>query len=450
LFILSIFISLLDIKIQSSYTFKTLHKKRIFMKPQTQALHTGYENDAFGAMAVPLYQTTAYDFGTAQTAANRFALKELGPIYTRLNNPTTEIFETRMSALEHGAGALAVASGQAAIFYAVANLASAGDTILVARKIYGGATTLLTHTLAQFGIKAKLFDSDDANDLESQIDDTTKAIFFESLSNPHISISDFDAITSVAKKYKIVTVCDNTVATPFLCRPLDLGVDVVVHSASKYISGQGLAIGGAIVEREKLNELLIDNPRYPQFNTPDKSYHGLVYATLPFPIYTLRARLSLIRDIGAAISPFNSWQLIQGLETLSVRIKTHSQSALEVAKYLNSHPKVSLVRYPGLKSDEHHEKLLRYFHTPLASGLIHVDLQSPELATKLANDTKLFSVVVNIGDSKSLITQPAATTHQQVPKEELAASGVTESTVRLSIGLEDPQDLIDDLASVLG
>jgi O-acetylhomoserine (thiol)-lyase len=420
------------------------------MTPQTQALHVGYENNEFGAMAVPLYQTTAYDFGSAQKAANLFALKELGPIYTRLNNPTTQILETRMAALERGAAGLAVASGQSAIFYAIINLAIAGDSILVARKIYGGATTLLTHTLAQFGIKAKTFDSDDAHDLESQIDETTKAIFFETLSNPHVSVSDFDAITSVAKKYGIVTVCDNTVATPLLCRPLEHGVDVVVHSASKYVSGQGLAIGGVIVEREGLNELLIDNPHYPQFNTPDASYHGLVYATLPFPIYTLRARLSLIRDMGAAISPFNAWQLIQGLETLSVRIKAHSQSALEIARFLKAHPKVRVVGYPGLEDDAHHEKLLRYFHTPLASGLIHVELESEELAIALVDNTKLFSVVVNIGDSKSLITHPASTTHQQVPVAQLAASGVTPSTVRLSIGLESTQDLIDDLASVLG
>jgi len=401
-------------------------------------------------MAVPLYQTTAYDFGSAQTAANRFALKELGPIYTRLNNPTTEVFETRMAALERGTGALAVASGQSAILYSIINLAIAGDSILVAKKIYGGATTLLTHTLAQFGIKAKTFDSDDGYDLESKIDETTKAIFFETLSNPHVSISDFDAITSVAKKYGVVSVCDNTVATPFLCRPLELGVDVVVQSASKYISGQGLAIGGVIVEREGLNELLINNPRYPQFNTPDASYHGLVYADLPFPIYTLRARLSLIRDMGAVISPFNAWQLIQGLETLDIRIKAHSQNAQEVAKYLKSHPKVRFVAYPGIEDDAHHEKLLRYFHTPLASGLIHVELESQELATALVDNTKLFSVVVNIGDSKSLITHPASTTHQQVPAKDLEASGVTPSTIRLSIGLESSQDLINDLASVLG
>lgn len=420
------------------------------MTPQTQALHAGYENEVYGAMAVPLYQTTAYNFGSAQKAANLFALKELGPIYTRLNNPTTEIFESRMAVLERGAGALAVASGQSAIFYSIVNLAIAGDTILVARKIYGGATTLLTHTLAQFGIKAKLFDSDDAHDLESQIDDNTKAIFFETLSNPHVSISDFDAITAVAKKYGVVTICDNTVSTPLLCRPLELGVDVVVQSASKYISGQGLAIGGVIVEREGLNDLLIKNPRYPQFNTPDASYHGLVYADLPFPIYTLRARISLIRDMGAAISPFNAWQLIQGLETLSARMPVHSHNALEVAHYLKSHPKIRFVAYPGLEDDAHHEKLLRYFHTPLASGLIHVEVESQELATKLVDDTKLFSVVVNIGDSKSLITHPASTTHQQVPAEELAISGVTPTTVRLSIGLESSQDLIDDLASVLG
>lgn len=420
------------------------------MTQETQALHVGYDKAAFGAMAVPLYQTTAYDFGSLETAANRFALKELGPIYTRLNNPTTEVFESRIAAVEQGAAAIATASGQAAIFYAVANLATAGDNILVAKKIYGGATTLLTHTFKQFGVQAKQFDSDNAEDLEALIDEKTKAIFFESLSNPHVSISDFEAITRIAKKHGVITICDNTVATPFLCQPLTLGVDVSVHSASKYINGQGTAIGGAIVEREGLNALLIDNPRYPQFNTPDASYHGLVYASLPFPLFTLRVRLSLIRDIGATVSPFNAWLLTQGLETLWIRIQAHSQNALKIAQYLHEHPRVQLVRYPGLHDDPSHAKLTRYFKHPLASGLIHVEIESEALAKRLVDETKLFSVVVNIGDSKSLITHPASTTHQQVPVSELEASGVTPKVIRLSVGLENADDLIADLASVLG
>ena len=450
--ILTTLINLLDIIKELYYTFinTSILNKGNHMTQETQALHSGYDKAAFGAMAVPLYQTTAYDFGSLETAANRFALRELGPIYTRLNNPTTEILESRMAALEGGSAALATASGQSAIFYAIANLAKAGDNILVAKKIYGGATTLLTHTFKQFGVTAKLFDSDKAEDLEGLIDASTKAIFFESLSNPHISISEFDTIVQVAQKHGIVTVCDNTVATPILCQPLSLGVDVVVHSASKYINGQGTAIGGIITERKGLNDLLIDNPRYPQFNEPDESYHGLVYAQLPFPLFTLRARLSLIRDIGAAISPFNSWLLIQGLETLFVRIKAHSESALKVAQYLHEHPSVTLVGYPGLHSDAHHTKLNRYFKFPHASGLIHIELESEELAKRLVNETKIFSVVVNIGDSKSLITHPASTTHQQVSATELEASGVNNRVVRLSIGLENTDDLINDLASVLG
>lgn len=420
------------------------------MKPQTSALRAGNENEVFGSMAVPLYQSSAYDFKTSEVAANRFALKELGPIYTRLNNPTVEVLEKRLAILEKGAASLATASGQAAIFYAVANLARAGDNILVANKIYGGATTLLTHTLKNFGIEARLFDSDKANDLEEKIDENSKAIFFESLSNPHVCICEFEAIAKIAKKYSIVTICDNTVATPTLCNPLELGCDIVVHSISKYIGGQGLCIGGALIEREGLNSLLINNPKYPQFNTPDPSYHGLVYADLPFPIFTLRARLSLLRDLGASIAPFNAWQFIQGLETLAIRMRAISDSALKVATYLSENENVKLVLYPGLKTDPSYEKLCKYFNSTLSSGLIHLELKDENLAKELVDKTKLFSVVVNIGDSKSLITHPASTTHQQLSKEALNEQGINPKVVRLSIGLEDPQDLIEDLKNILG
>lgn len=420
------------------------------MKQQTQALHHGYDKQAFGTMSVPIYQTTAYDFGSAEHAANLFALKELGPIYTRLNNPTTDVLESRIAALEKGEAAIATASGQAAIFYAVANLAEVGDNIIVAKKIYGGATTLLTHTLKRFGISAKLFDSDSADDLEALIDDKTKAIFFESLSNPQIAIPELDKIVSIAQKYNIITICDNTVATPALFNPLTHGVDVTVHSASKYICGQGSAIGGLIVEAKGLNAKLIDNPRYPQFNEPDESYHGLVYATLPFPIFTLRVRLSLIRDIGAAIAPFNSWLLIQGLETLNVRIKEHSRNAYKVAKFLSTHPKVKKVSYPGLESDPLHVRAKHYFKDAMTSGLLSFEVADLESAKHILNTTKIFSVVVNIGDSKSIITHPASTTHQQVPPTELEKAGIGAGLIRLSIGLEDADDLIEDLKSALG
>lgn len=420
------------------------------MTQETLALHHGYDKQNFGTMSVPIYQTTAYDFETAERAANLFALKELGPIYTRLNNPTTDVLEARAAAVEYGEAAIATASGQAAIFFAVANLAEAGDNILVAKKIYGGATTLLTHTLKRFGIKAKVFDSDSADDLESLIDDSTKAIFFETLSNPQIAIPNIEKIVQIAQKYNIISIADNTVATPILLQPLTLGVDVVVHSASKYISGQGSAIGGLIVEAKGLNAKLIGNPRYPQFNEPDESYHGLVYATLPFPIFSLRVRLSLIRDIGAVISPFNSWLLIQGLETLSVRIKEHARNAYKVASFLASHPKVKSVSYPALESDPQHERAKKYFKEGMTSGLLSFEVESLEKAKYILNTTKLFSVVVNIGDSKSIITHPASTTHQQLSKEELEKAGVKEGVIRLSIGLENADDLIEDLKIALG
>ena len=420
------------------------------MTQETLALHHGYDKQHFGTMSVPVYQTTAYDFGSAETAANRFALRELGPIYTRLNNPTTDVLEARIAALENGEAAIATASGQAAIFFAVANLAEAGDNIIIAKKIYGGATTLLTHTIKRFGIKAKIFESDNADDLESLIDDKTKAIFFETLSNPQIAIPNIEKIVAIAQKYNIVTIADNTVATPILFQPLNHGIDVSVHSASKYINGQGSAIGGLIIERKGLNEKLIGNPRYAHFNEPDESYHGLVYAGLPFPIFSLRIRLSLIRDIGATISPYNSWLLIQGLETLSLRIKEHSRNAYKVASFLKSHPKVKKVAYPGLESDPLHDRAKKYFKEALTSGLLSFEVEDLEFAKHILNTTKLFSVVVNIGDSKSIITHPASTTHQQLSLEELELSGIKQGLIRLSIGLENADDLIEDLKIALG
>lgn len=420
------------------------------MHQETLALHFGYDQEGFGAMSVPVYQTTAYDFGSAETAANRFALRELGPIYTRLNNPTTDVLEKRIAAVENGEAAIATASGQAAIFYAVANLAEVGDNIIVAKKVYGGSTTLLTHTLKRFGIEARVFESDKADDLEALVDEKTKAIFFESLSNPQIAIPNIEKIVAVAQKYNIISICDNTVATPILFQPFAHGIDVSVHSASKYINGQGSAIGGLVVEAKGLNAKLIGNPRYPQFNEPDESYHGLVYADLPFPIFSLRIRLSLIRDIGATISPYNAWLLIQGLETLSLRVKEHSRNAYKVAKFLASHPKVKKVSYPGLESDALHIRAKQYFKEAQTSGLLSFEVEDFEFAKHILNSTKLFSVVVNIGDSKSIITHPASTTHQQLSHEELELAGVKEGLIRLSIGLENADDLIQDLKIALG
>ncbi|WP_418187118.1 O-acetylhomoserine aminocarboxypropyltransferase/cysteine synthase family protein [Aliarcobacter lanthieri] len=421
------------------------------MQKETIAIHTGYDKKgANGEMAVPISQTTAYAFRDSTHAANLFALKELGAIYTRLNNPTTDIFEQRYAQLENGAAALATSSGAAAIFYSIINIAEAGDNILIADKLYGGSVTLFHFTLKRLGISVKVFDNDEASDLESLIDDKTKAIFFESLSNPQIAIPNIEKIVQVAQKYGIITICDNTVATASLFNPINFGVDVVVHSTSKYTSGNGTALGGVIVERDNLAEFFKQNKdRYPHFSTPDASYHGLVYTEVPLPNFCLRARLSLARDIGAVPSPHNSWLLIQSLETLSLRVDKHSDNALEVAKFLESHPKVKKVSYPGLKGDKYYDKAQKYFKDGKASGLISFEVSSFEEAKKVIDSVKLFSIVVNIGDSKSLITHPASTTHSQLNEEELTKAGVNSTTVRLSIGLENTIDLIEDLTQAL-
>ena len=421
------------------------------MQKDTIAVHGGYNNkEGWGTMSVPIAQTTAYAFRDSEHAANLFALKELGPIYTRLTNPTTDVLEQRFAQLEGGAAAICVSSGQSAIFYAIANVAEAGDNILISDKLYGGAVTLLTHTIKRFGITAKVFKSADASDLEEQIDENTKAIFFESLSNPQIAIADIEKITEIAKRNGVLTVCDNTVASAALFNPIAWGVDVVVHSTSKYTNGQGTAIGGIIVERDGLADFFKANPkRYYHFVQPDASYHGLVYTDIPLPNFCLRIRLNLLRDIGAAQSPHNSWLLLQTIETLSLRMDRHSASSLEVAKFLESHPKVKSVNYPGLESSPYYDKAQKYFKDGKASGLLSFEAESFEAAKAIIDSVKLFSVVVNIGDSKSLITHPASTTHSQMTADELVAAGINPSTVRLSIGLEDPADLIEDLKSVL-
>ena len=419
------------------------------MKQQTLALHAGYEKDVQGTMVVPLYQTTAYEFRDTEHAANLFALKELGNIYTRLNNPTTDVFEKRFAAMEGGEAALATASGMAAIFYAIANAAEAGDNIVCATQLYGGTLTQAAHTLKRFGIEARFFDVHAPEQIESLVDEKTKVIFFETLTNPSIDVADIEAITAIANRHGILTVVDNTVATPVICRPLEHGVDVVVHSASKYTTGQGLAIGGIMVERKGLVEKIKNNPRYPQFNEPDASYHGLVYTEVPLPIYTLRARLALLRDLGAVVSPFNSWLFIQGLETLPIRMPVHSKNALRVAEFLEGHPKVRKVNYPGLPSDPNHAMAMKYFKDGMCSGLLSFEVEDFETAKRVVDRTTLFSLVVNIGDSKSIITHPASTTHQQLSPEEMEACGVHPGLIRLSIGLESADDLIADLKQAL-
>lgn len=419
------------------------------MKEQTLAIHHGYTKDAQKTMAVPIYQTTAYQFDSLEHAANLFELKELGNIYSRLTNPTTAVFEARVAALENGSAAIATASGASAIFYAIANVAQAGDNVIAASKLYGGTVTLLGHTVKRFGIEARFFDIDKPEEIEALIDEKTKAIFFETITNPSIDVPNFDAIVAIAKKHGILTIVDNTVATPILCKPLNLGVDVVVHSASKYMTGQGLALGGVIAERQGLADFLKGNPRYAHFNEPDASYHGLVYTDVPLPPFTLRTRLSLLRDLGASPSPFNSWLLIQGLETLTLRVKEHSRNAQKVAEFLEAHPKVLRVNYPGLASHKNYKEAQQYLYNGLASGLLSFEVADRATAESIVNNVKIFSLVVNIGDSKSIITHPASTTHQQLKHDELIACGVAPGLIRLSIGIEDCDDLIADLTQAL-
>ncbi|EIR1021451.1 O-acetylhomoserine aminocarboxypropyltransferase/cysteine synthase [Campylobacter coli] len=416
---------------------------------ETLALHGAYNFDTQRSISVPIYQNTAYNFENLDQAAARFNLQELGNIYSRIGNPTSDVLGQRLANVEGGAFGIPVSSGMAACFYALANLASSGDNVAYSNKIYGGTQTLISHTLKNFGIEAREFDIDDLDSLEKVIDQNTKAIFFESLSNPQIAIADIEKITQIAKKHKIATICDNTVATPFLLQPFKHGVDIIVHSLSKYVSGQGSALGGALIERKDLNDLLKNNDRYKAFNTPDPSYHGLNLNTLDLPIFSIRVIITWLRDLGASLAPQNAWLLLQGLETLAVRIEKHSQNAEKVANFLNSHPDIKGVNYPTLASNAYHNLFKKYFDKNFASGLLSFEAKDYEHARRICDKTQLFLLAANLGDSKSLIIHPASTTHSQLSEEELQKAGIKKTTVRLSIGLENSDDLIADLKQAI-
>jgi len=421
------------------------------MHEQTLAVHAGYEKDNQKTMSVPIYMSTAFDFGSADFAASSFNLEQgTDNVYTRVGNPTNAILERRFAEVEGGSAALAVASGMAAIFYSILNIAEAGDNIVVANQLYGGTVTLFSQTLKKLGIESRFYDVHEPESIERLIDEKTRCIFFETISNPSIDVPDFDAIIEIANKYGLLSIVDNTVATPMLCKPLDLGVDVVVHSASKYTTGQGTAIGGLIVERKDLAEKIKGNSRYPYFNEPEVSYHGLVFAdSVVSPVlFTFRTRMILLRDTGAVLSPFNSWLFIQGLETLSLRMKQHTQSALEIAKWLQSQSIVKKVNYPLLSGDKNYANASKYLNKG-ASGLLSFEVEDYETAKKILDGVEIFSIVANIGDSKSIINHSASTTHQQLSKEELLKAGVSEGLIRLSVGLEDTEDLIEDLKKAL-
>lgn len=416
---------------------------------ETLALHGAYNFDTQRSISVPIYQNTAYNFENLDQAAARFNLQELGNIYSRIGNPTSDVLGQRLANVEGGAFGIPVSSGMAACFYALVNLASSGDNVAYSNKIYGGTQTLISHTLKNFGIEAREFDIDDLDSLEKVIDQNTKAIFFESLSNPQIAIADIEKISQIAKKHKIATICDNTVATPFLLQPFKHGVDIIVHSLSKYVSGQGSALGGALIERKDLNDLLKNNDRYKAFNTPDPSYHGLNLNTLDLPIFSIRVIITWLRDLGASLAPQNAWLLLQGLETLAVRIEKHSQNAEKVANFLNSHPDIKGVNYPTLASNAYHNLFKKYFDKKLASGLLSFEARDYEHARRICDKTQLFLLAANLGDSKSLIIHPASTTHSQLSEEELQKAGIKKTTVRLSIGLENSDDLIADLKQAI-
>ncbi|MDK2894641.1 MAG: O-acetylhomoserine (thiol)-lyase [Moorella sp. (in: firmicutes)] len=414
----------------------------------TLAVHAGQEPDpATGARAVPIYQTTSYVFRDADHAATLFALSEPGNIYTRITNPTTDVFEKRMAALEGGVGALATASGQAAITLAIANIATAGQEIVASTSLYGGTFTLFNYTLPKFGIKVRFVDSTDPEDYRRAINDNTRAIYVEIIGNPKLDVPDLEALAAIAHAAGIPLIVDNTFATPYLCQPIAFGADIVVHSATKFIGGHGTSIGGVIVDAGKFNW---DNGKFPGLVDPDPSYHGLSYLKAFGPAaYIVKARAQLLRDMGPALSPFNAFLFLQGLETLPLRMERHVQNALQIARWLAEHPAVAWVSYPGLPNHPSYELVQKYLPRGAGAILTFGIKGGREAGKKFINSLKLFSLLANVGDAKSLVIHPASTTHQQLTPEEQLASGVTEDLVRLSIGLEDVDDLIADLDQAL-
>ena len=420
------------------------------MKAETLAVHAGYSPDpTTKAVAVPIYQTTSYAFDNTQHGADLFDLKVQGNIYTRIMNPTTAVLEERVAQLEGGIGALALASGMAAITYAIQTIAQAGDNIVSVSTLYGGTYNLFAHTLPKQGIEVRFFDYRDPNALEKLIDDKTKLVFAESIGNPLGNVIDLQAISTIAHKHGVPVVVDNTVATPILLRPFEHGADIVVHSLTKYIGGHGNSIGGAIVDSGKFpwGE---HKERFAVLNTPDPSYHGVNYVeALGAVAYIARARVVPLRNTGAAISPFNAFLILQGIETLPLRMERHCENALKVARYLEQHPKVKWVNYGGLSSHLQHALVQKYLGGK-ASGILSFGVQGGAAAgARFIDALQLITRLVNIGDAKSLACHPASTTHRQLNAEELASAGVSEDMVRLSVGIEHADDIIADIEQAL-
>ncbi|MDC3416170.1 PLP-dependent aspartate aminotransferase family protein [Aquibacillus salsiterrae] len=415
---------------------------------ETLSLHGGQAPDpTTGSRAVPIYQTTSYVFHDTEHAERLFALDEPGNIYSRLGNPTVDVFEKRMALLEDGVAAVATSSGMSAITLSILNLASAGDEIVAAVNLYGGTYNLFAVTLPRYGINVKFVDPQDPNSFKGAITDKTKALYGEIIGNPGLQVLDVEAVADIAHEAGIPLIIDNTFATPYVCKPIELGADIVVHSATKWIGGHGTSIGGIIIDGGRFNW---NSPKFPTFTEPDNSYNGIIYAkdfgTLAF---ATKVRVQLLRDFGAALSPYNAFQLLQGLETLHLRVERHNRNAAELAEYLINHPAVEWVTYPGLENHPSHELAKQILRNGFGSMIVFGIKGGREAGRDLINNVSLWSHVANVGDAKSLIIHPASTTHQQLNKEQLKETGVSEELVRLSVGIESITDIKNDLNQAL-
>lgn len=415
---------------------------------ETLSVHGGLAPDPVtGARAVPIYQNNAYQFKNTEHAANLFALNEPGYIYTRIHNPTTTVFEERVALLEGGVGALAVASGMAAITLAILNIAEAGDEIVSASTLYGGTYNLFAVTLPKYGIKVKFVDAENPENFREAITEKTKAVFAETIGNPSLRVLDIEKVAQIAHEAGIPFIIDNTFATPYLCRPFEHGADIVVHSATKWLLGNGTTTGGIIVDGGKFDW---NSPKFPGFTTPDASYHDIVYAeAIGAAAYIVKARVQLLRDLGPALSPLNAFQFTLGLETLHVRMKEHVANTRKVVDYLQNHPAVDWVLYPGHPSHPDYGLSQKYLPKGAGSMVVFGLKGGREAGAKLIDSISIWAHVANVGDAKSLIIHPASTTHQQLDAEGLKASGVSEDLIRLSIGIENAEDLIEDLESAI-
>lgn len=415
-------------------------------KFETLQIHAGQTVDETGSRAVPIHQTTSFVFESAEQAAGRFALTEAGNIYTRLTNPTTSVLDERVAQLEGGTSGITVASGSAATTYAILNIAAAGDNIVAASTLYGGTYNLFSVTLPIFGVTTTFVDPDYPENFQKAINEKTKAIFIESIGNPGINLIDFEAVAAIAHNNNIPLIVDNTFGTPYLIRPIDFGADVVVHSATKFLGGHGTTLGGVIVESGKFNW---KNGKFPGFTEPDSHYNGLVFGDLGGGAFTTKIRAQLLRDTGACIAPLSSFLLLLGIETLSIRVERHVENTVKVVEYLSNHPKVSWVNYPSLEGNKYKPLADKYFPKGVGSIFTFGVKGGKEAGGKLIDNLELFSNLANVADAKSLVIHPATTTHSQLSEEEMKSAGVTPDMVRLSIGIENIDDIIADLDQAL-